>query len=429
MIKLKSDTLQFHFPEIGEEITRLAASHLDTALASLRAATSTERLRALRQMPKYMRSTGERRRAAERAVDEISARDLEDLLRRRHRIVMRHQVTDCTVTVTFQRTLRIPDDGNVYPLPAGFGPFPLRLIDDHQDTAPPEWVKKGGVLMPMYQSEALWIRFSGNFPFAMKVATGKVNAVTGEAWKPGLSNNPQNYLVLPQQPWLDGFSVGSGLIRQFVAMPLGSGYSVEEQVTGRAETGGMQFEAFPLKPGIYFEDTLKRQLPARFEDLLEELVGDLLEEPVTMMRCSMPAPCCAAPDAGGMGLGAGGTMRQEIYADTRNFTDWDTSRSSRCFVHLCNSLTWREITGEAPPSTPVTAREYARSGIPWFDYYRDDLPALTGSGILAKVKSIFTLGKEKGDAPLPDNHSTEPKTVIQYGSKRRPDEVLEWKED
>ena len=29
-------------------------------------------------------------------------------------------------------------------------------------------------------------------------------------------------------PWLDGFSVGEGLIRQFVAKALGAGYSVEK---------------------------------------------------------------------------------------------------------------------------------------------------------------------------------------------------------
>lgn len=32
-----------------------------------------------------------------------------------------------------------------------------------------------------------------------------------------------HYLVAPDQPWLDGFCVQKGLIRQFVAMPLGQG--------------------------------------------------------------------------------------------------------------------------------------------------------------------------------------------------------------
>ncbi len=44
-----------------------------------------------------------------------------------------------------------------------------------------------------------------------------------------------NYLVVPEQPWLDGFSVGAWLIRQFVAMPLAAGDSVEEQLAGQAD--------------------------------------------------------------------------------------------------------------------------------------------------------------------------------------------------
>jgi hypothetical protein len=91
-----------------------------------------------------------------------------------------------------QRTLRIPDDGKIYPLPAGFGRFPLRHVDDYKDTVPAPWTERGGVLMPMYQSEALWIRFSTRYPFAVKVAAGKINAVTGDPWSRDLQADPQD---------------------------------------------------------------------------------------------------------------------------------------------------------------------------------------------------------------------------------------------
>jgi hypothetical protein len=48
----------------------------------------------------------------------------------------------------------------------------------------------------------------------VKIAAGKINAVSGEAWTAGLQSEPQDYVVVPGQPWLDGFSVGEGLIRQ-----------------------------------------------------------------------------------------------------------------------------------------------------------------------------------------------------------------------
>src|SRR6476659_5301866 len=92
--------------------------------------------------------------------------------------------------VGFQRTFRIPDDGKTYPLPPGFGYFPLVHVDDHAERVPPEWLDRGGVMLPMYQSEAMWLLFTPhyvadrgtNYPFAIKVAAGKIDAVTGKGW-------------------------------------------------------------------------------------------------------------------------------------------------------------------------------------------------------------------------------------------------------
>ena len=86
-----------------------------------------------------------------------------------------HEEARCSIE--FQRTLRIPDDGKDYPLPPGLGRFPLRHLDDYARTLPAEWLSRGGVIMPMSQAEAMWINFSGgDYPFAVKVATGKICA-------------------------------------------------------------------------------------------------------------------------------------------------------------------------------------------------------------------------------------------------------------
>jgi hypothetical protein len=157
---------------------------------------------------------------------------------------------EARLTVTFQRTLRIPDDRD-YPLPPGLGAFPLWHIDDYRRGLPKAWVDRGGVLMPMHQAEGMWISFSSAYPMAVKVATGKVNAITGSPLTLGLHRAPQDYLVTPDQPWLDGFCVKQGVIRQFVAMPLGQGYSVEEQLSRTAEHGGLQLIVHPLKAAAY----------------------------------------------------------------------------------------------------------------------------------------------------------------------------------
>ena len=65
---------------------------------------------------------------------------------------------DAACRISFQRTLRIPDDGRDYPLPPGFGCFPLRHVDDHAARVPKAWRRHGGVFLPMHQSEATWIR-------------------------------------------------------------------------------------------------------------------------------------------------------------------------------------------------------------------------------------------------------------------------------
>ncbi len=89
-------------------------------------------------------------------------------------------------TIDFQGTLRIPDDDRTYPLPPGPGSFPLRHVDDFFDNVPPRRVEHGGVMMPMYQSEATWLNFRTEwveermtpYPLAIKVGTGKIDAVS-----------------------------------------------------------------------------------------------------------------------------------------------------------------------------------------------------------------------------------------------------------
>jgi hypothetical protein len=84
---------------------------------------------------------------------------------------------DAHCTVSFQRTLRIPDDDKTWPLPPGLGRFPMVHADDFAAKLPPNWKEHGGVAFPMYQSEAMWIAFSGDdYPFAVKIAAVKIDA-------------------------------------------------------------------------------------------------------------------------------------------------------------------------------------------------------------------------------------------------------------
>jgi hypothetical protein len=48
--------------------------------------------------------------------------------------------------ISFYRTLRIPEDGRDYPLPAGLGRFPIHRVEDYADKVPAKWLEDGGFL-------------------------------------------------------------------------------------------------------------------------------------------------------------------------------------------------------------------------------------------------------------------------------------------
>ena len=290
------------------------------------------------------------------------------------------------LTLDFQRTLRIPDDGRTHHLPPGLGKFPLQHIEDFDLGQSEHLKKRGGVIMPMYQAEALWIQFNSlhqlgepPLPVAVKVGAGKINAVSGHKWSDGLHMDPQDYLVCPNQPWLDGFNVGEESIRQFVAAPLGQGYSVEEQIDPTSMVGGLQIEVVPMKSQLYEKLQAER---ASHSDRL----GTVIEN------------CCAPSAAEELSLGMGGKMRQKIHPDDYGEDSWDMAQRQRCFAMLTNAEQWMDITGEQPPKTPIDAKTYSEAGLPWFDIWDGDKRSIKGAVALGKVKSIKDLDqKSSGD--------------------------------
>eukprot|EP01083_Nonionella_stella_P189723 702197_1 len=135
--------------------------------------------------------------------------------------------------ITFQRTLRIPDDNKTYPLPPSLGSFECVKVQDYIQSVglPPQWKKRKGVIIPMWQKEAMWMSFEASRQCAVKIGVGKINAITGKEWKSkwlSSTTDDQNYVCLPKQPWLDGINCGDGYVRQFVPMPLAKGYTADD---------------------------------------------------------------------------------------------------------------------------------------------------------------------------------------------------------
>jgi len=268
--------------------------------------------------------------------------------------------------ISFHRTLRIPTAEKPFPLPPGLGRFPIYKVSDYAQGLPEPWQRSGGAFIPMYQREALWIGFNAARwkPNAVLVAVGGINAVSGEPVGAPLRADPQNYLVAPPQPWLDGINSEQGVIRQFVAWPLGSGRTVEAAVSGEEKHGGIQITVFEPKP-------------RRFPDRPPEKPPTPLDEEGVLR------PMHAAPQP--MGLGAGGRMTQKIYRDPYGVDTWDQGNFGQVTLYIVNSLWFRQITGSPPPPTPVDTKLYSAHGLPWFELYDEAMPGIEASETFAQI--------------------------------------------
>jgi hypothetical protein len=344
------------------------------------------------------------------------------------------------LVISLERTLRIPDDGTDHALPPSLGEFPLYRVSDYASRVPAHWLKTKGdnYFFPLYQREAMWISFHGDYyrPYAIKVGAGNIDALTGKIWdddmeaRRRLSAKKQNYLVVPTQHWLDGFKAGKGYIKQFVAMPLGMGYTVEGQLTGSEDFGGLQFvlikahaDKLPKRPAYDSSRILRGGMVAdgaSWHAVGEPIYGAMMKKSATSssshrlslsrsreMAVSSMAEMTvsAAPEGMEMGLGMGGKMTQVVNHDPYGFEVWNQEDYKLVNIWIVNSMMFREITGQEPPSTPVSAQAYSQHGYPWFTLYDEKMPDLKPGKPLKGVKSVKEMDKAKGFGPQQDDSS------------------------
>lgn len=367
-------------------------------------------------------------------------------------------------TISFNRTLRVPEDGKHYPLPVGMGKLPIYRVEDYADKVPPKWLEEGGFFIPLYQREALFIEFAGVKwrPTIAKVAVGMINAVNGKFFEESIRHNEQDYVVIPLQSWLDGINKGNGVVGQFVAMPLGQGYTIEEQITDEAEYGGCQLMAYEPRAG-HFPDfspefAEKREADfrarhgcdARYQaptnlDLptLAKLPPIPSKSPPPLPNVKQPVPSlpsaeewaaladastspalAASPrnpsagsfDGGGWGLGSakkraveepeplemgiaeGGSIEQQIIVDPYGASTWESNSATPIHIHIVNSAAFEAITGQPPPPTPITAYSYKKRGLPWFSSYDENAHSLPGAKAFQRIMSVLKIDKARGTA-------------------------------
>ncbi len=311
--------------------------------------------------------------------------------------------------ISFHRTLRIPEDGRDYPLPAGLGRFPIHRVEDYAEKVPAKWLIDGGFFIPLYQKEALFLQFDGPewHPTIAKVCVGKINAISGKVYSEALSGKQQDYVVIPNQKWLDGVFSGEGLVKQFVAMPLGQGYTIEAQITDEEKFGGFQIVAIDAIDGRFANRN--PDIDSRIEGEEEEarkrrefggLAGQSLRAAdlpdVSFSLGSLPSS---------MGIAAGGSIKQQIQKDSYGVDSWSPEKKRSLTIHLVNSLDYKAITGMEPPASPITAAAYQRAKIPWYDHYDETSPVVKPPSIFKRILNITAIEKKRGVIATPDDES------------------------
>lgn len=265
--------------------------------------------------------------------------------------------------IRFDRIIRVPDGEIMNKRAFSLEHFPLELVDDHTQRIPSEMKTRGGVMLPMHPYEAMAISFSGGFqvPFAVKIGAGKINVLSGGPWFEELIADQQDYIVVAGSACLDGFYVDRGMCRQFVAVPLGQGQSIEEQITGLTDVGGLQIAVYPMKA---------------------ELAAIKLDE--YRYRLANPFPGKEMR----MGLAMNGKLDQRLLVDRFGVSTWDVTARLRCFVHLISSEHWRDLTKKRAPRSPITARDYRRAGLPMDSTYAHSRVSMASSLMFSGLKTV-----------------------------------------
>jgi len=305
--------------------------------------------------------------------------------------------------ISFVRTLRIPEDGTKYPLPAGLGRLPIYRVADYAKRVPQSWLETGGFFIPLYQREALFLEFSGAEwrPTIAKVAVGSINAVSGKPYDTQLRSHQQDYLVIPNQEWLDGINLEKGAVGQFVAMPLGMGYTIEEQITDDAKHGGFQIVLFDPKPEKFPEENpefINHRSNGYWDRHPSKGYRDVAFAQASQFNQS--TILCAAQKSSRdieMGIAAGGSIQQQIIADPHGVDFWDAATATPIHIHIVNSVAFEAITGEKVPPTPITAYSYKKRGIPWYSKYDENSPTVAAAKAFRVIKRVFQIDRSRGD--------------------------------
>src|SRR6266705_4099708 len=170
MIILNRDTLSFAFPEIRERLRLLVDRHVQGVLTSYVLPWDRDELMdELGSMREFWKLRSMTQKDLLWKAHSLTEAKVESFLRKAASVAAGfNNACPPQLTVKFQHPPRPPDDARIYVFSAGLEELPLRPATDFPDTLPASWLKQTDFLMPMNASDLFLIRFTANYPLALK---------------------------------------------------------------------------------------------------------------------------------------------------------------------------------------------------------------------------------------------------------------------
>ncbi|KAH9213726.1 hypothetical protein DL95DRAFT_410099 [Leptodontidium sp. 2 PMI_412] len=295
---------------------------------------------------------------------------------------------------------------------------------------------KGDLFVPIYEREAMWIKFESSRPFTIKMYTGGVNVVSGELVSEALATmlrrkqrmsegkTIQDYIVSESQAsqkWIDGVTTIDGTIFQFVGTPSASGYFVDSQIAGKDSLGIPMAQQRLIYGGCQLADSKSKMIDIEILTTsggIDKKLSDynITHESVVHLNLRHFASGSLDPEdlalekknADGM---AENTVtpreftNQAIVKDPIPADEWDLQNTILFNLQLMNASTFEAVLGIKAPKTPITASLYRKYRYPFMKSY-EELGGINGIAEVQKKR-----GKKRKWEESDSIREAEPNTV------------------
>ncbi|HSW45655.1 MAG TPA: hypothetical protein VLM89_08795 [Phycisphaerae bacterium] len=230
------------------------------------------------------------------------------------------------------------------PLRSCVGVLPLYRAEECTGDVPGSWRRPGTWFVPILSRAAVWVEFMVHPPMASAVKLGldSLNLLTWTHWRNQLVGDPQDYMVLSDQPEVSPPNGMPETMTPWLIVGFDRPGSADHRERKRLELAHLRVRAFQSRPDTYS----KRCARWSGKGVVDTAKGECGGASTPLLIKSDHSP-----------------MRPP--ADPYGITTWDPSTGCAADIYLVGCLDFRRITGEEPPPpmmVPGLARDVSSMG-------------------------------------------------------------------